>query len=62
MQLLTVKNQSTQTLLNSNNLQNVKLGAKALHHDLPDNVELWDLAAFTIWSMNNNGDKSNPEF
>lgn len=49
-------------LLNSNNLQNVKLGAKALHHDLPDNVELWDLAAFTIWSMNNNGDKSNPEF
>ncbi|PKG56499.1 hypothetical protein [Shewanella sp. GutDb-MelDb] len=49
-------------LLTSQNLQNVKLGAKALHHDLPDNVQLWDLAAFTIWSMNHNGDKEDKEF
>jgi len=49
-------------LLTSQNLQNVKLGAKSLHHDLPANVQLWDLAAFTIWSMNHNGNREDDEF
>lgn len=49
-------------LLTSKNLQEVKLGAKALHHSLPENVQLWDLAAFTLWSMNQNGDKEDDEF
>ncbi|WP_220752294.1 MULTISPECIES: hypothetical protein [Shewanella] len=49
-------------LLTSKNLQEVKLGAKALHHSLPENIQLWDLAAFTLWSMNQNGDKEHDEF
>ena len=49
-------------LLNSQNLQEVKLGAKALHHDLPTSGPLWDLAAYKIWSMNETGDKTDAEF
>lgn len=49
-------------LLSSSNLQNIKLGAKGLHHDLPANTQLWDFAAYTLWSMNKNGNKSHDEF
>lgn len=45
-------------LLTSQNLQNVKLRAP----DLPDNIQLWDLAVFAIWTMNHNGDKEDKEF
>ncbi len=37
-------------LLLSDNVQEVKLGAKVLHHDLLANPLLWDLAAYKLWS------------
>ncbi|WP_299492539.1 hypothetical protein [uncultured Shewanella sp.] len=49
-------------LLQSQNLADVKLGAKAMHHELPDNPELWDLMAYTLWTINTSADQEHDEF
>ncbi|WP_298772639.1 hypothetical protein [uncultured Shewanella sp.] len=49
-------------LLQSPNLAEVKLGAKAMHHELPDNPELWDFMAYTLWTINANADRKHDEF
>lgn len=49
-------------LLASDNLSEVKLGAKSLHHDLPVNIELWDIAGYTLWLMDKAGDKTDKEY
>lgn len=50
-------------LLQSQNLSAVKLGAKALHHQLPYKDEaLWDLTAYTLWRVNTLSDRDDNQF
>lgn len=49
-------------LLTNPHLSDIKLGAKAMHHELPPNQALWDLTAYTLWETNNTADSEHDEF
>ncbi|WP_298772637.1 hypothetical protein [uncultured Shewanella sp.] len=49
-------------LLSDPHLSNIKLGAKAMHHELPNNQVLWDFTAYTLWKTINNADSEHDEF
>lgn len=61
-QALTKKEQVYMRLLNSDKLQEVKLGAKALNNDLPTEPLLWNFAAFKLWQLANSEQKTHKEY
>ncbi|MCL1127543.1 hypothetical protein [Shewanella surugensis] len=49
-------------LLNSSELSEVKLGAKAMHNERPQDQALWDHTAYILWTINTTTDKDNDNF
>ncbi|WP_299492537.1 hypothetical protein [uncultured Shewanella sp.] len=49
-------------LLTDPHLSNIKLGAKAMHHQLPYNQALWDLTAYTLWHTIHHANSDHDEF